>query len=67
MPMFTRKWDGTIWHVQSHHTTKASANAEAKWLRKMGNRARVVSGTPWANHYNDKSVRYLVYTTGKRG
>ena len=65
MPMFTQKWDGKIWHVQSHHTTKASATKEALWLRKMGNRARIASGTPWAKHYGDKSIRYLVYTTGK--
>jgi len=58
-----RHWGGKIWHIQSHHKEKATAVKEAKWLRKQGNRARVVVATPWAKQYFDKSVRYLVYTT----
>jgi len=61
--MFERKYNGHIYHVQSHHKTKDSANKEANWLRKQGNKARVVDGKPWAKHYGDKSVRYIVLTS----
>jgi len=61
--MFERVINGDTFHVQSHHKTKDSANKEAQWLRKQGNRARVVSGKPWAKHYGDSSIRYLVLTS----
>jgi len=54
--MFEKKIDGYIFHVQSHHKDKASADKEAKWLRKNGKPACIL-----AKHYGDKSVRYLVY------
>lgn len=60
--MFERKINGHIFHVQSHHKTKASADKEAEWLRKNGNPARIFKSKMWAKHYGDKSVRYLVYT-----
>ncbi len=60
--MFERKIGGHIFHVQSHHTTKASADKEAKWLRKQGKHARIFKSKMWARHYGDKSVHWLVYT-----
>ena len=63
MAMFERKIDGHIFHVQSQHKTKSGADKEAEWLRKHGNKARVVSGKPWARHYGDNSIRYLVLTS----
>jgi len=60
--MFEKKIGGRIYHVQSHHKTKAEADKEAKWLRKNGKSARVFESKMWAKHYGDKTVRYLVYT-----
>jgi len=49
----TKKFDGEIYDLFSHHTTKKKAQDYAKELRKKGFKARVIKeeytlGLPWS-------------------
>ena len=63
MMIDSRTIGGHIFHFHSAHADKREAEKEAKWLRKQGNLARILSMSPWRQNYPDPTVRYAVFTS----